>query len=177
MIEEDRTAVLQSGLLHLLLKCDAQQQEQRTQNAHAAKRGSGELLVPLFVICGGLPDVYGAVCAAALRGADRDDGFSVSHGSDGAAGVHDGYGGVRACPLQCHSGGFLHSHSGDQVLLAAHAVQQKNVCIQRDFANLGSDRYGAGQRFALRGVCMGASAVTRPLASTEATAGAELLHW
>ena len=69
MIEEDRTAVLQSGLLHLLLKYDAQQQEQRTQNAHAAKRGSGELLVPLFVICGGLPDVYGAVCAAALRGA------------------------------------------------------------------------------------------------------------
>jgi len=42
---------------------------------------------------------------------------------------------------------------GDQVLLAADAVQQKNVCIQRDFANFGSDRYGAGQRFSLRGVC------------------------
>ena len=40
---------LQSGLLHLILKCDAQQQEQRTQNTHAAQRGLGELAVPLFM--------------------------------------------------------------------------------------------------------------------------------
>ena len=144
---------LQSGLLHLILKCDAQQQEQRTQNTHAAQRGLGELAVPLFIIRGGLPNVYGTACAAALRGTDRDYGFSVSHGSDGAVGVHNSYRRVRACPLQCHSGRFLYSHSGDQVLLAADAVQQKNVCIQRDFANFGSDRYGAGQRFSLRGVC------------------------
>ena len=70
---------LQSGLLHLILKCDAQQQEQRTQNTHAAQRGLGELAVPLFIIRGGLPNVYGTACAAALRGTDRDYGFSVSH--------------------------------------------------------------------------------------------------
>ena len=58
---------LQSGLLHLILKCDAQQQEQRTQNTHAAQRGLGELAVPLFIIRGGLPNVYGTACAAALR--------------------------------------------------------------------------------------------------------------
>ena len=114
---------------------------------------SAALAVPLFIIRGGLPNVYGTACAAALRGTDRDYGFSVSHGSDGAVGVHNSYRRVRACPLQCHSGRFLYSHSGDQVLLAADAVQQKNVCIQRDFANFGSDRYGAGQRFSLRGVC------------------------
>ena len=114
---------LQSGLLHLILKCDAQQQEQRTQNTHAAQRGLGELAVPLFIIRGGLPNVYGTACAAALRGTDRDYGFSVSHGSDGAVGVHNSYRRVRACPLQCHSGRFLYSHSGDQVLLAADAVQ------------------------------------------------------
>ena len=59
---------LQSGLLHLILKCDAQQKEQRTQNTHAAQRGLGELAVPLFIIRGGLPNVYGTACAAALRG-------------------------------------------------------------------------------------------------------------
>lgn len=173
---------LQSGLLHLILKCDAQQQEQRTQNTHAAQRGLGELAVPLFIIRGGLPNVYGTACAAALRGTDRDYGFSVSHGSDGAVGVHNSYRRVRACPLQCHSGRFLYSHSGDQVLLAADAVQQKNVCIQRDFANFGSDRYGVQVSvspcvvYALMTALPGASAVTRPLASTEATTGAELLH-
>ena len=49
---------LQSGLLHLILKCDAQQQEQRTQNTHAAQRGLGELaccrqgvfFIPLILI-------------------------------------------------------------------------------------------------------------------------------
>ena len=87
---------LQSGLLHLILKCDAQQQEQRTQNTHAAQRGLGELAVPLFIIRGGLPNVYGTACAAALRGTDRDYGFSVSHGSDGAVGVHNSYRRVRA---------------------------------------------------------------------------------
>ena len=159
---------LQSGLLHLILKCDAQQQEQRTQNTHAAQRGLGELAVPLFIIRGGLPNVYGTACAAALRGTDRDYGFSVSHGSDGAVGVHNSYRRVRACPLQCHSGRFLYSHSGDQVLLAADAVQQKNVTVQVSVSPC--------VVYALMTALPGASAVTRPLASTEATTGAELLH-
>lgn len=39
---------LQSRSFALILKCDAQQQEQRTQNTHAAQRGLGELAVPAF---------------------------------------------------------------------------------------------------------------------------------
>ena len=172
---------LQSGLLHLILKCDAQQQEQRTQNTHAAQRGLGELAVPLFIIRGGLPNVYGTACAAALRvrtvtmafpsatavtvpsaSTTATEGSELVHCSATAEGSCTATVGIRSCwlPMLCSK-----RTSASSVTLP---ISEVTVTVQVSVSPC--------VVYALMTALPGASAVTRPLASTEATTGAELLH-